>query len=1046
MAKLCKRSPVKIFSIVFTVLLFFTMSGGLQAQTADTVTTYKDENGWKLQVNGEDFYVKGIVWGYSPRGKNYSYNLWGESDEFIKKVLEQDFTLLKDANVNAIRAFSDIPPKWITYIYQQYGIMTVVNPLFGRYGATINGVWVENTNYQDETTRETLKSEFIEIVKKYRNVPGVLMFALGNESNYGLSWSSFEIENLPQGEQHKGKARYLYSLFAEAIAEGKKLDSNHPFTIVNGDVQYIDLIAEYGADWDLLGINAYRGISFEGVAGKSLWEDVKVKLDKPVLFFEFGSDAFNAKDFVEDQESQAHYLKGQWLEMYKKSYGQGEQGNSVGGFVFQWRDEWWKYKQEENLDIHDRTASWANGGYKFDYVEGQNNMNEEWFGITRLGDINSEGIYASEPRMAYYVLKDIWSIDPYTSSSATINTTVRDVSSDLYLLKGEVERLKSKLKDNDAFVMTGGNVMGEYFVKGRENEVKEAGENGLTFADGQMANLDFAFQPSNRLRGQFTLNILANVAESDFEFRYGDRGLPIKVEVLDDTDPSTATVRSNEVLEGRERIEIYDFNATYYGETFTLESFYHVPRYHWPDKGDFFGLLRETTDMEGQDIWNSKAPYGIEYKGKDNGLTIVAGPEIYWGANPKIMFKYDFDAAGINYTFIHSEDIARRDDSSSATEATDKQSRQTTIYAKTSLTESVDLELGGLYSSGEKVGDSYDRVEGADNDTVVVDEIEDKDTLGIKAKLSFDVLSSSAYLALNYAGLVADSGDVHRENGTELPYSGLGNKKEVEGGVLIPVGDFTIYPRFLIRENIVDANPYLEPASTGSTLFPGIDPRNYDADPFAVLDNREAKSAEVIITYDPTPGSYFYHWNADITEDAPFAYNLGLTYTEYDSTTDSERFFYKEGNSNAAFGEGLEAEDVWLAKSKMIFNPSKSLKYVFDIQRGKQQSTGKPGDAVDYSSLEVKAVIDGKHILSGYVKDDAFGPYDFHRQFNITYPRQYKLEYAMLLDQKKDQETSSKLGVKAYYRSLDKYSPEDEYENGENDHMFEIQTYFKYSF
>jgi beta-galactosidase len=52
---------------------------------ADRVTTVKDEKGWKLQVNGEDFYVKGMVWGYTPRGQNYTYNLWGESDDFIRE-------------------------------------------------------------------------------------------------------------------------------------------------------------------------------------------------------------------------------------------------------------------------------------------------------------------------------------------------------------------------------------------------------------------------------------------------------------------------------------------------------------------------------------------------------------------------------------------------------------------------------------------------------------------------------------------------------------------------------------------------------------------------------------------------------------------------------------------------------------------------------------------------------------------------------------------------------------------------------------------------
>ena len=81
-----------------------------QAHAADSVVTVKDDGGWKLQVNGEDFYIKGVVWGYSPRGKNYSYNLWAESDDFIRKVLDYEFGLMRAAGVNANRSFTVIPP------------------------------------------------------------------------------------------------------------------------------------------------------------------------------------------------------------------------------------------------------------------------------------------------------------------------------------------------------------------------------------------------------------------------------------------------------------------------------------------------------------------------------------------------------------------------------------------------------------------------------------------------------------------------------------------------------------------------------------------------------------------------------------------------------------------------------------------------------------------------------------------------------------------------------------------------------------------------
>ena len=404
------------------------------ARAADEVTTYRDKHGWKLQVNGSDYYVKGVVWSYTPTNENYAYNLWEKPDDFITKVLDYEFGLMRAAGVNAIRSFALIPPEWVNYIYREHGIMTVINPLMGRYGYTVDGDWLPFTDYSDALTRATLKKDMLEIVEQYKEIPGVLMFAFGNESNYGLSWSSFEIENLPEGEQHTTKARYLYSLFNEVIRAGKSIAPNHPFTIVNGDTQYIDLIAELCTDIDLLGINSYRGKSFTG-----LWRDVDAKLELPVVFFELGSDAYNAIQRKEDQFAQAAILKDQWQEMYNKAHGNGEEGNSIGGFVFEWRDEWWKYLQVENLDIQDTNASWSNQGYLFDWAAGSNNMNEEWFGITAIGTVNADGVQTARPRLAYNVLSAIWNMDPYKSKKDALNQSFDDLDIDAFASNSEVD-------------------------------------------------------------------------------------------------------------------------------------------------------------------------------------------------------------------------------------------------------------------------------------------------------------------------------------------------------------------------------------------------------------------------------------------------------------------------------------------------------------------------------------------------------------------------------------------------------------------------------
>src|SRR5210317_1784494 len=164
----------KVGSMLAATVLF---AFAAHAQTTDVVTTVKDADGWKLQVNGEDYFVKGMVWGYSPRNQNYTYNLWGESDDFIRKVLDYEFGLMKAAGINTIRSFAMIPPEWVTYIYREHGVMTVVNPLMGRYGYSVDGKWIPFTDYSDPRTREVLKRDMQEYVRQYKDVPGVLMFA-----------------------------------------------------------------------------------------------------------------------------------------------------------------------------------------------------------------------------------------------------------------------------------------------------------------------------------------------------------------------------------------------------------------------------------------------------------------------------------------------------------------------------------------------------------------------------------------------------------------------------------------------------------------------------------------------------------------------------------------------------------------------------------------------------------------------------------------------------------------------------------------------------
>ena len=400
---------------IFFLILFWCCSSTIYSQT-DKVTIDKSLSGLKLKVNGKDYIVNGMNWDYYPIGTTYSYSIWQQPENIIQAALDAEMTLLKDMGVNSIRVYTGIPKKWIEYIYTNYGIYTMLNHTFGRYGLTLNGSWVANTEYADAKTRELLLNEVKQLASDYKNTKGLLLFLLGNENNYGLVWEGAETENIPVKEKKSTiskRARALYKLFNEAAVAMKTIDNSHPITLCNGDLQYLDLIAKECPDVDIFGANIYRGKSFGDV-----FEKVKKKYGKPILFTEFGSDALNATTNLENQNAQAFILKENWKEIYENAAGTGKSGNCIGGFTFQFSDGWWKYGQTKNLDIHDSNASWVNGGYSFDFVKGKNNMNEEWFGICAKGPTNEKGMYQLNPRFAYYILQRVHQINPLTNAKS----------------------------------------------------------------------------------------------------------------------------------------------------------------------------------------------------------------------------------------------------------------------------------------------------------------------------------------------------------------------------------------------------------------------------------------------------------------------------------------------------------------------------------------------------------------------------------------------------------------------------------------------------
>lgn len=401
----------RFLAILFSIFLLSNCS----VAQHDTINVKKSDNGFVLETNGTPFFINGINWDYYPIGTNYTYNFWKQPDTFVKAALDYEMTLLRDMGVNTIRQYTGVPTKWITYIYDNYKIYTVLNHSFGRYGLTINGKWVPNTDYSNPMVKSELLKEVKEMALEYKETRGLLMFLLGNENNYGLFWQGADTEDVPTEDRKSNiAASHLYKLFNEAVLAMKGVDQSRPIAICNGDLLFLDIIAKECKDADIFGVNIYRGFSFGDA-----YEKIQAVYNKPVMFTEFGADAYNTTSKTEDQEFQSKCLVSNWKEIYANAAGLGKTGNSIGGFIFQFSDGWWKSGQTVNLNEHDTTASWSNGGYQNDFEKGKNNMNEEWFGICAKGPTDEKGLYELKPRAAYYALKELLKLNPYSISNKT---------------------------------------------------------------------------------------------------------------------------------------------------------------------------------------------------------------------------------------------------------------------------------------------------------------------------------------------------------------------------------------------------------------------------------------------------------------------------------------------------------------------------------------------------------------------------------------------------------------------------------------------------
>lgn len=997
------------FVLSFALLL---STSAIFAQV-NKVYVKSETDGMKLVVNGSDFFINGMNWDYFPRGTNFTYSLWKQPGDVIKAALDSEMPMLKNMGVNTIRQYTGVPAKWIKYIYETYGIYTMLNHSFGRYGLTVKGTWMPNTDYSNPAVRELLLKETKDMVSEYKNTPGLLLFLLGNENNYGLFWRGAETENVPMQDRKSTKdASALYKLFNDATVQMKAVDNSLPVAICNGDLLFLDLITKECKDIDVLGLNVYRGTSFTDI-----YDRVKKENGKPVMLTEFGADAFNELNSSEDQENQAKYLVLNWEEIYANAAGMGKAGNSLGGFTFQFSDGWWKTGQTTNLDIHDADASWSNGGYQYDYKEGQNNMNEEWFGICAKGPTSERGTYELYPRAAYYALKEVHMFNPYNTQAKSVNNYFKTVSVFDAVLKARADKAaleaksSSKLSFSDlraefSTFNTGGSLIS---TPKNADPSQNIFPNRLGFDHMESFNIGVTANPAPNLSANVQFNVLGNVPLNPIdEVFYENRGRPITVN----------TPTGTQQIQPGNRIQLYRASFNWDSKLFKLNGFYRTGHYHWGYEGDFFGLYPEANYGPNIDIYNGSAPFGFEVEGKKylKGLKVAFGPELWWGANPAVLVKYSRTLAKINLTGIYHEDLEQRSGLQSSFAVPQPKTRRVSLGAERKFG-NFGVNVGGLWAGDPLNGRTFQLVRGdKGNYTVYQDQIKTEDNFGGKIKLTYASGKFNWYGQGAYMGLVANGGADNTKTftGWRLKDCGCGNQYNFLSGFTYNIGKLQIAPNFLWQKPIEGPIPT-------SVAAPGR-PRNILDDPFSVRSNRETIGGELLLTYDPTPGTWMYDWDSDRSEDAKFAISADFVYRYLPTTQDAAIGILANGRTSFAFPGAAPAQDLWEANTRIVSKLTPDFGLIGNIYFGNGQANGSDARTINRFGADIRSIYKKSKLMLS-TKFNDWGPFDYHRDFNLTFPVQLMADISYEIG-KPDWFIlpSTKIGARGTYRTLNKYS------------------------
>ncbi|MDT8342226.1 MAG: hypothetical protein RQ751_12000, partial [Longimicrobiales bacterium] len=168
----------------------------------------------------------------------------------------------------------------------------------------------------------------------------------------------------------------------------------------------------------------------------------------------------------------------------------------------------------------------------------------------------------------------------------------------------------------------------------------------------------------------------------------------------------------------------------------------------------------------------------------------------------------------------------------------------------------------------------------------------------------------------------------------------------------------------------------------------------------------------------------------DVREDAEFALSAGFVFRRHHTTADAAIGVLADGRTPFAFPGATPARDLWETNVRVVSKRANGLGLILRGFVGTGESNGfNPADTEQFRKVTRYGgdlrVIQGPVRFETFAKFNDWGPYDYHRDFNFTFPVQLMGDVSWSLGTPEwfPGVPGTRFGVRGTWRTLDRHSP-----------------------